>query len=164
MTRRQEIAHEVIGLLAERFPQTFFIFEQRRRPLALRIDHDINIALNGALSKAELSAGLRHYCGNSGYLQACVAGAARIGLNGEPAGVVTEGEAEHARAILIGRRKKTALRIAQPGKAAETPPKLSTPTALRPATSTPEIPSPKRLGLADLKAAALLRKQATGTP
>lgn len=33
--------NETIAVLAEKFPSTFFIYEQRRRPLKIGIYHDL---------------------------------------------------------------------------------------------------------------------------
>jgi ProP effector len=197
MKRHDEIA-AVLELLCETFPRAFSLYEGRRKPLKIGVHNDVIAALDGAVTWRELRNALRVYVNNERYLCALRAGTPRIDLNGEPAGVVTEGEAQHAKALLIARHRKkgivrndsaperkkanknnrdsaenSALSGAQAAKVVVERSKSNTP-ALRPgaapslgeapmATSTPEIPPPKRLGLADLKAAALLRKQAAPT-
>jgi ProP effector len=79
----------VIVLLAEQFPRTFFIYERRRKPLKLRIDLDLQAALDGAIMPDELHRALRFYCGNEGYLRGTLRGAWRVDLAGNPAGAVT---------------------------------------------------------------------------
>jgi ProP effector len=89
-----------IAVLAQLWPRTFMVYERRRHPLKLNIDHDIAVAAAGAITLDELKAALCFYCGNMGYLYACKEGADRIGLDGEPAGNVTASEAAHAARIL----------------------------------------------------------------
>ena len=79
----------VLELLAETFPACFSIYEQRRRPLKIGIHFDILAALDGAVAPKELSRALAVYAGNNSYRSSLVAGATRIDLNGQPAGVVT---------------------------------------------------------------------------
>jgi sRNA-binding protein len=79
-------------------------------------------------------------------LRACRTGAERIDLAGEVAGSVTPEEAANAAAVLARRAAKQKAAHAQ----------LS-PKAAKPESAT----SPRRIGLADLKAAALARKQQT---
>src|SRR5262249_21055387 len=100
--------------------------------------------LDGAITPSELGVALRFYTHNEGYLRALRAGVPRIGLDDEPAGVVTERQAQHANALLIARRQKK--------PAAVTGPHAAVPPAQHP-------PAVKRLTLTDLKAAAQLRKR-----
>jgi ProP effector len=127
-----------LALLAEKWPACFQIFEQRRRPLKVGIHLDIMAALGDAVTSAEVKSALRLYTGNIGYLLACREGVERVDLNGEPAGTVTAAEAAYAAKIAARRRRKAAAKI-----------------AAKPVTTA----SP-RLGLADLKRAALVRKAA----
>src|SRR5262245_45202481 len=135
----------VIALLAETFPQCFSVYEGRRRPLKLKIHLDIQAALDGAITSAELSKALGVYCSNPVYLGHTRNGAWRLDLDGNPAGTVTADEEAHAKATLAGIRAKREARAATAKAAAQ------------PAISQP----PKRLSLADLKAAASSVK---GTP
>lgn len=91
----------VLQLLAERWPQVFSIHEFRRRPLKIGIHVEILAALDGAVTPAELCMALRCYCANAVYRKRLKAGAARIGLDGEPAGVITA--EEEAYAVLLAR-------------------------------------------------------------
>jgi len=135
---RAEIA-AVITLLAERFPKTFFVYEGRRRPLKLRIDMDLQAALDGAITPSELHRALRVYCGNEGYLRSTLKGAWRIDLAGNPTGTVTTDEEDNAKqklAAIEAKRTRRKRAIAQ------------------------QKAGPKRLSLADLKAAARARSRA----
>jgi ProP effector len=131
---------KTIAVLAERWPRCFVVFEKRRRPLKVGIFEDI-AAVAPDLDPADLAAAIRFYVGNLHYLAACVAGASRIGLNGEVCDEVTAKDAESA-----------ALRFAN----------ILRRQAARRQTSPSPPPAPstsKRDGLAALRAAALARKQ-----
>jgi sRNA-binding protein len=137
-------AKGAIALLADRYPKAFAVQNQRRLPLKLGIHGDIVASIGGALTPKELRRALRWYTGSLGYLREMLAGAARIDLQGDPSGVVTATEAQRARemlAQLLARRE----RPAHP-------------------SATPNAPStdlgPKRLGLADLRAAGRRRREA----
>jgi ProP effector len=127
----------VITLLTESFPKCFSVYQGRRRPLKLKIHLDIQAALDGAITPAELSKALGIYCSNNVYLGHTRKGAWRLDLDGNPAGIVTADEEAHARATLAGIRAKQEAR-AVTAKAAALP--------------------RKRLSLNDLKVAALARK------
>jgi ProP effector len=133
----------VIALLAETFPRCFFVYEGRRRPLKLGIHKDILAAVDGALTPLELGKALGAYCSNRVYLSHTRKGAWRLDLDGNPAGGVTADDEAHAKAILAGIRAKKEARAV---------------TAKAAAPSVIPQP-PKRLSLADLKAAALARRQ-----
>jgi len=57
-------ATAAIALLAETFPKCFSIYEARRRPVKLKIHLDIQAALDGAITPAELHKALGTYCSN----------------------------------------------------------------------------------------------------
>ena len=95
---------------------------------------------------------MRHYVSNSVYLQRQIAGAPRLDLDGAVAGTVSEEHAAQARERLAGiaaRRKRKATKV-ETSPVERQPPKIEV-----------EPPKPRRLGLADLKAAALKRKAQT---
>jgi sRNA-binding protein len=79
----------IIDLLAEHWPQTFFVYELHRRPLKVGIHLDIAAALGDELSEFEIKIGLRAYTSNLFYLKQLRPGAVRINL-------VTEKEAAWA--------------------------------------------------------------------
>ena len=87
----------VILLLAERWPAAFAIHEKRRRPLKIGIHLEIISALDGAITRVELSRALGCYVANDVYLSRLRVGAKRLGLDGAAAGEVTQAEADHAK-------------------------------------------------------------------
>jgi len=141
--RRERIAQATaaIELLAEAFPKCFAVYEQRRQPLKVGIYADLVALLDGAVAPAELSTGLRWYCGAAGYLRAIAAGHPRIDLDGTAVGVVTPEQAAAAKQMLLLRAQRAAARAAKPS-----PP--------------PPAPAPQRLSLVGLKAAAESRRKA----
>jgi ProP effector len=141
--RQRRLAGEIIATLAELYPQTFFVFEGRRRPLKRNIDHDLALATTDAITVDKIKAALRVYAGNGAYLRACREGALRIGLDGKPAGIVTAEEAAYAREKLAARKPY--------------PPK--TPYAV-----TPAAPKPRGDGLAAMRAAWRARETSQGRP
>jgi ProP effector len=130
----------VLELLAETWPAAFSIYEDRRRPLKIGIHHEILAALGGAITAIELRAALGCYVANPVYRARLIAGAARIGLDGQPAGLVTPEQ------------------IPPP---APTPPAPPSPPSPSPPSSPPSpSPSPpRRISLADLRAAAARRRE-----
>jgi sRNA-binding protein len=74
---------EVIALLVARFPNTFAVFQERRKPLKLKIHLDLIAALGEG---EHVNAALGYYCRNIGYQRALKPGAARIDLEGNEAG------------------------------------------------------------------------------
>jgi ProP effector len=132
----------IIALLCSRFPKAFFLHEDRRRPLKLGISDDVLAVLGDAIDRKELGSALRVYTGSMVYLKRQTAGTDRIDLDGNACGVVSEEHGANAQRRLTGilaQRRKSAPKRVEPEVKAE-PPK------------------PQRLGLADLKAAALRRK------
>ena len=101
-----------LALLTEAFPQTFVLEKYRpHRPLKVGIAADIP-ARCPAVERRVLSAALSAYARRVMYLRTLVAGAARVDLDGNPAGEVTAGDAEYAAAklaeILASRETKRA--------------------------------------------------------
>ena len=89
-----------LALLTEAFPQTFVLEKYRpHRPLKFGIAADIP-ARFPAVERRVLSAALSAYARRVMYLRALVAGAARVNLDGNPAGEVTARDAEYAAAKL----------------------------------------------------------------
>jgi hypothetical protein len=129
----------VLELLAETWPAAFSIYEDRRRPLKIGIHTEILAGLDGAITAIALRIALGCYVANPVYRSRLVAGTVRIGLDGEPAGVVTAEQIPPA------------------------PPTPPTPPAPAPPSPSPppSPPSPpRRLSFADLRAAAVKRRQA----
>src|ERR1700738_2780179 len=97
MKRRKQAANEALGVLAEWFPNAFFLYERKRKPLKVGIQDDLITATAGAITVREIRDALCRYTGNVHYLRGVAAGGERIDLDGKPAGQVTPSEAEHAR-------------------------------------------------------------------
>jgi ProP effector len=146
--QRLTAALELIGILAERFPAAFAIKPSHRRPLKIGIHVDILAQLGDTIVPRDLSDALHTYVANIGYLKAMVAGADRIDLNGVPVGTVS---AEHAD-IAYERQcdHKAKQKQQAPTNGAGKPELSSTEKVLDTA--------PRRLGLADLRAAAKARQ------
>lgn len=106
-----------LPVLIERWPRCFFAHPRNRRPLKIGIADDILAA--GVLTNDELSLTLRVYTGHIRYLETCIAGVSRIGLDGEPAGEVSLAAAAHARVRAEVARKRWA---ADKSQAKATPP------------------------------------------
>ena len=76
--------------------------ETRRRPLKVGIAEEVR----ALLPDVDVSAVLAYYAYNASYMKALVAGAIRIGLDGEPAGTVTADQEAFARRELAKRETK----------------------------------------------------------
>jgi ProP effector len=120
MNRPQRLAAEadvVIARLADAYPKCFATWEFRRRPLAIGIRAELQLALTG---ESDLRHALRRYTSNQVYLRRLRAGAPRIGLDGKPGGAVTEDEEAKAKARLAARAQRRR-EAAAAAKAAEQP-------------------------------------------
>src|SRR5262249_42050174 len=93
MSRKSIDVMPILMMLVARFPATFSIFEQRRKPLQIGFHQEILKRLGDAVTAKDLSTALRIYAANRFYLRACQEGASRIDLDRNNAGTVS---AEHA--------------------------------------------------------------------
>lgn len=105
--------------LQRRWPDIFAAPKKPKRPLARGIDKQIARAAPD-LSRGDIRLALQDYTGGPSYLRACVVGAARIGLDGEPAGFVAVGEAEHAARRALSIERQRARSVQQPTNEAHT--------------------------------------------
>jgi ProP effector len=138
MTKNQN----VVAMLAARFPQTFVADSSRpHRPLKLGIDRDL-VAL-GVLDEASAAKTLRHYCSRLMYRRSIVVGAVRLDLDGQAAGKVAAAHAAHAQRIITRLQGSRALEASDGA-----------------AEKTHQHPCKERVGLSELKAAALARRVA----
>jgi ProP effector len=101
-------ADQIIDALARLWPNCFAVYERRRRPLAIGIDQALFVQLelairSGHVTETDVRLALQRYVGANGYLDKCIAGAQRVGIDGKPAGVVTEQQAARARNIVAKR-------------------------------------------------------------
>jgi len=142
INERQARAQAAVAQLRERFRAIFT--PANCRPLKIGIHNEL-VALG--FDREMVVVGLRSYCGSSGYLSALRDGAARIGLDGQPTGVVTAEEEKIAAAQLTGklaRAKKRRLAAAAEGAK----------PALEVTVRAPALASsggPRRLSLSDLR-------------
>jgi ProP effector len=147
-----------IELLAAKFPRTFFVNGGERKPLKIGITNDL-IAAELKFSGTNIRLALRAYASSPGYLSAMQEGAVRVGLDGEPAGIVTEDAAMHAG------RKRAALE-ARVAPRQEIRQSNAIPSEIASCASSPapaDAPAgPKKLGLADLKQAWQRRQAKQG--
>lgn len=145
------VAHqEFITKLAASFPPCFTEdCCEPHRPLKTGIRADI-VAL-GVLTEREAKAALRLYASRTMYQRAIAAGGVRIDLNGNAAGEVTAEEVETAKRLIMRIKERRAMKAKN--AAATRGASNGTPAAPAP------IPAaPKRLGLSELRAAALARR------
>jgi ProP effector len=102
MTITKEDIYAALARLTEAFPQTFVLEKHRpHRPLKVGIAAEIPARCR-ELERGVLSVALSIYARRVMYLQSLVAGAARVDLDGNPAGEVTARDAEYAAAKLAG--------------------------------------------------------------
>jgi ProP effector len=100
MTTTKQDIDATLARLAEAFPQTFVLEKYRPHwPLKVGIAAAIP-ARCPALEWRVLKMALTAYTGRVMYLRGLVEGAARLDLDGNPAGEVTAGDAEYAAAKL----------------------------------------------------------------
>src|SRR6476659_11450084 len=100
MTVTKQDIDDALARLAKEFPQTFAPEKHRpHRPLKVGIAADIP-ARCPAVERRVLSVALSAYARRVMYLRGLVAGAARVDLDGNPAGEVTAKDAEYAAAKL----------------------------------------------------------------
>ena len=101
--------HDMIALLCQTYPKTFFLYERKRRPLKIGIREDLIRAMGNAIDPAQareaLGWALRIYCANSFYLDAIRVGHARIDLDGNAVGCVNADQAKAAMTFLKARAK-----------------------------------------------------------
>src|SRR5262249_53716546 len=112
--RRAAAAHAAITALVETFPAAFTGFG--RKPLKLGIHDDL---LARGIAPDVATKGLAAYCSSMGYLNATKAGAARIDLDGNEVGAVTDDEAEHAAQKLAAAAERARAAQVNAAKAAE---------------------------------------------
>jgi ProP effector len=96
--------YDLLNKLAEKYPAAFSI-RGDRKPLKVDIRFDIITAMPGIDWKA-LRIALRQYCGSIRYLEAVIAGADRVDLDGNVVGKCSDEDREYATTVLMGRDAK----------------------------------------------------------
>jgi hypothetical protein len=119
-----EAAENLLAELRGRYPQAFPADPQAPAPLALGIHKRLAAAGHGGGAMAAL---LAAYARAPAYLAALAAGQPRVGLDGEPAGEVTEAQRALARSLLdaLGAEPGKRLSISLAGAAGATHPPQS---------------------------------------
>lgn len=108
---------EAIAYLVEKFPLCFSL-EGEAKPLKIGLFQELAEALanDEKISKTVLRQALRAYTSGWRYLHGCKAGAVRVGLAGEEAGIVEESQAQHAAETLAQAKAVYAEKRAQQNK------------------------------------------------
>jgi ProP effector len=153
--------HEGIAQLAELYPSCF---RQPHQPLKIGVHNDI-IARHPELRPSLIASALKTYTRSLGYLETLKAGSARIDLEGNPVGTVTDADEEDAKRKIVKEARRAAAEAIEDRNVAGQP--AAKPVAERHGQQNP-IPDaqsqqsapagPPRLGLAGLKAAAQARR------
>jgi ProP effector len=174
-----DLRKATIAQLAQMYPACFYVARQQRRPLKIGIRPDL-AALDLGIGRRELDSALAWYVNGIAYLHSLRVGADRIGLDGAPAGVVSEADEAHAleKLAALGARRvnerveqkprlKPASFTAAPSYRLPTPAAEARSPADDQARVTapprkPEAAAPSRLSLAGLRTAAAARKVVAG--
>jgi sRNA-binding protein len=134
---------EMLLLLVNTFPKAFFPLGRNCRPLRVGLFDELDAGLPPEIDRIRLRLFLSIYTRQPRYLQALVPGAARIDLNGNPAGRVSANEAASAKRRL---QKPAAVELA-PHIAKTMGGCLASSRAI------PPVPQPaNRAGLAEVRA------------
>jgi sRNA-binding protein len=152
---RRKASKRTIPLLAELYPQCFTAEKwQPHRPLKIGVHLDL--IARGVLLPDECRALFLRYCFRLMYQRAVAAGGARFDLDGNSVGEVAADEIEHARAVVAQMEAKV---LAQAEAARiEKAERKRVARRTMPKAPPPDNTAPRRLGLADLKAAAAARR------
>jgi ProP effector len=108
-----------IQALSREHPKTFFAIGERRKPIKLGIEKDIEAEMakddDHPLLDFDIPDAIAWYCSRIGYLKSCVAGASRLDLQGKAVAKITpaeareaEAEAQEGIARMVARRKEQA--------------------------------------------------------
>ena len=156
-----------IAALAAFFPAAFSAEPWRaHRPLKVGIGEDL--VARGVLGAREVNAALKQYVDRLKYQKCLAAGGARFDLEGNAAGEVSRQQRCRARRMVARIKARQLAEAATAKTEAETKPavrKVATPTSMlnrkvtiHPPAAQTTPPGSGRLGLADLKRAALERR------
>lgn len=103
-----------VELLETHYPKAF----NGASPKPLKIGIQEDLVADDKVSRGKIKRALATYVRSPRYLQSLVEGAERVDLNGEAAGAVTEGEAEHAKSKLAEYKQRRVERQKEQRKAA----------------------------------------------
>jgi sRNA-binding protein len=148
-------AQLIIEALAELFPQAF-VAERWLPHRPLKIGIHLDLIARGILKAEETRPVLGRYVGRLQYQRALAAGGARYDLNGNEVGEVSPENIEQARQA-VARLEAKAIARSEEARA-----NFKASQAKRRSAEAPKEQSqPRRLGLADLKRAAVARRAAS---
>lgn len=121
---------DILAYLAEQFPACF-VLTGTAHPLKIGIFDDLaaRLADDPKVSKTRLRSAVRHYTNSWRYLRCIKAGAERLDLDGQAAGLVEASHAEHAQQQLAEAKAQLADKKAantSPNTATESQPKVAT--------------------------------------
>lgn len=97
-------AEQMLEILMEKFPNTFFKVPEKIRPVQKYIHKKIRRALNNEYTKDEISSALALYTQNADYCQKLIEGGERIDLTGNPCGEISSQHIEDAKARVQGEK------------------------------------------------------------
>jgi ProP effector len=89
-SRAQHRQPRHVALFAERFPATFSTNLELIKPIAIGVRQAIQLQCPDNAPKA-LRLAIGVYCSHLSYQRALIAGAARIDIDGNPSGIVSQG-------------------------------------------------------------------------
>jgi ProP effector len=95
---------QMLAILIEKFPHTFFKDPQKIRPIQKYIHKKIRKTLNYEYTKEEVSAGLAIYTQADDYCKQLILGGQRVDLEGNPCGEVSPKHIEDAKARIMGEK------------------------------------------------------------
>jgi ProP effector len=107
---------QIIGLLQKTFPLAFPKKPASKVPLKIGIHNDlVEQADQLKINKNELRAALKAWCWGNRYWECFIEDAVRVDLHGNTAGQVTKADADRARKLKDGRRKKAEVAVPTEG-------------------------------------------------
>ena len=166
LSNRNAAIEATVAELVRQFPAAFAGEPSQVRPLKLGVLR--GIFSQSVISHRRIAAALRSYCNSVHYLRASTEGAIRVDLAGAPAGSVSAKEAEFAHRRLIAKRAAAGQPASEaftnapsPSRTAQARKENGRFNFAGTAVTAPQL-GPRRLGLADLKRAAVARKASAG--
>jgi ProP effector len=154
MSDKVSRGERVVAAFAERWP---LCFSHERPFVPLKVGIHADIIAAGGFDEADVRRGLAWYVHRSRYISAVIKGGDRIDLDGNVVGRITEAEREDAAERMAARKAAMAARAAAKPAARAASPSNPGPAA-KAAEAPVKAPGPKRLSLADLRAAAIARR------
>jgi sRNA-binding protein len=156
---RHGAALQTLGVLAELFPAAFVAERWKpHKPLKIGIHQDL--VDRGVLLPSECRAVFSQYCSRLMYLRALAGGGPRFDVDGNPAGEVTPAEIKYAQAFVAHLEAKAIAKAEAARQEAENKriARRASKQPSPPPSTAPPSEAPRRVGIADLKRAAVARR------